>query len=256
MLTGYGKMGDIAGLNRLQAHCNGKCQMRSESMCVLRQFIVVLSLLLSLSASTFAAELFVDQKHPKADDKNPGTEAMPFQTIQAAVNKAQAGDTIWVKAGNYEEPVKIGKSATATQPIVLSAWKDDRVRIGYRPRPLPAQGDWQPMPGSKSWQIKLTADMPQDFLLLLNGKAILTWIQDTPPKDEKVNWASYRRSDRTLMFNANGKNPGQLGKFQYGRRLSCLTFLHRGPGNLVDRAEDRVQSGGRGHLSLRRQLPG
>ena len=62
-------------------------------------------------------------------------------------------------------------------------------------------------------------------VLYRDDKAILTWPQDSPPKDEKTRWASYRKSDRTLFFNANGKNPATLGKFQYGRRPSSLSFL-------------------------------
>ena len=160
-----------------------------------------------------------------ADDGNAGTEAQPVKTIPAGIKLAQPGDTVWVKEGNYEDRVVLDKMATAAKPLVLSAWKDHRVRIGYLPRALPVQGDWQPVPGSKSCRIKLTADVPDDFLLLLDGKAILTWPQDSPPKDEKVNWASYRKSDRTLMFNANGKNPAALGKFEYGRTAQLPTFL-------------------------------
>ncbi len=170
-------------------------------------------------------EWFVAQKNQAADDRNPGTEAKPVKTILAGVKLAQPGDTVWVKEGNYEDRVVLDRMATAARPIVLSAWKDDRVRIGYLPRALPMQGDWEPIPGSKSFRIKLTADVPDDFLLLLNDKPILTWPQDSPPKDEKVNWASYRKSDRTFMFNTGGKNPNALGKFEYGRRPSCLSFL-------------------------------
>lgn len=192
--------------------------------CALVVGVCVLGPALSAGLAT-GKELFVDQKHAVADDHNAGTEAAPFKTIQAGVDVAQPGDTIWVKQGDYEDRVVLNKSATAAKPIVLSAWKDDRVRIGYQPRPLPVQGDWLPTPGSKSYQVKLTRDVPEDFLVLLDGKAILTWMQDGPPKDEKVRWASYRKSDRTLMFNAGGKNPGALGRFEYGRRPSRLTFM-------------------------------
>jgi hypothetical protein len=181
--------------------------------------------LIVIAGPAMGSDYFVAQQHPAAADGNAGSEAQPLKTIPAAVSKAQPGDTIWVKEGNYEERIVIDKTATATQPIVLSAWKEDRVRVGYRPRPLPVQGQWRPIPGSQSWQIKLTEDVPQDFLLLLDGTAILTWMQDGPPKDEKVNWAAYRRSDRTLMFNAKGKDPNRLGKFQYGRRPSCFSFM-------------------------------
>ncbi len=97
----------------------------------------ILVLVLSLGSVAGAAEWFVDQKDPAADDRNPGTEAKPVKTIPAGVKLAQPGDTIWVKEGNYEDRVVLDKSATAARPIVLSAWKDDRVRIGYLPRPLP-----------------------------------------------------------------------------------------------------------------------
>ena len=120
------------------------------------------------------------------------------------------------------------------------------MRIGYQPRPLPVEGEWLPIPGSKSWQIKLTQDMPKDFLVLLDGKPILTWTQDAPPKDEKVNWAAYRKSDRTLMFNANGKNPKQLGKFEYGRRMAL--FQATSSHDLVGDPQDRVQLGDYGNL--------
>ena len=186
---------------------------------------VMAVLVLALGSVASAAEWFVAQKDPAADDRSPGTEAKPVKTIPAGVNLAQPGDTVWVKEGNYEERVVLDKMATAAKPIVLSAWEDDHVRIGYLPHPLPVQGDWQPVLGSKSFQVKLTTQVPDDFLVLLDGKPILTWPQDSPPKDDKVNWASYRKSDRTLMFNTGGKNPGGLGKFEYGRRPSCLSFL-------------------------------
>ena len=196
--------------------------------------IMTCGLILALTGVAWSGELIVDQKNPRADDKNPGTPAAPFKTIQAAVDKAQPGDTIWVKAGNYEEPVLITRSGTERQPITLSAWKDDRVQLGCRPRPLPVQGEWKPIQGSKSWQIKLDRDVPDDVQVLLNGKAILTFMRDTPPAEEKIKFmyqpkpldmsAAYRKSDRTLMFNAKGKNPATLGKFEYARNFRGRTF--------------------------------
>ena len=47
-----------------------------------------------LASYAVAAELYVDQNNPAAADKNPGTEAKPFKTIQAALDKAQPGDTV------------------------------------------------------------------------------------------------------------------------------------------------------------------
>ena len=49
-------------------------------------------LLLLLASLASGAELFVDQKRLKADDNNAGTEALPFKTIQPAVDAAKAID--------------------------------------------------------------------------------------------------------------------------------------------------------------------
>ena len=59
-------------------------------------------------------EFVVDQGHAHASDLNPGAVEKPFKTIQAAVDKVQPGDTIWVKAGQYEEPVEIRTSGAST----------------------------------------------------------------------------------------------------------------------------------------------
>ena len=176
-----------------------------------------------LASYAMAAELYVDQNNPAAADKNPGTEAKPFKTIQAGVDAAKPGDTIWVKAGLYQEPVHITKSGRPGEPITLSAWKDDRVRIGFPPEPLPVQGTWQAIPGSKSFQIKLAKDLPEDVVMILNDKPLLTRLKDIPPPDGKPLWVTYRKADRTVMFNSNGKDPSSLGSLKYSR-LGDLTF--------------------------------
>jgi pectin methylesterase-like acyl-CoA thioesterase len=59
-----------------------------------------------------AGDLFVDQVNPTADDKNAGTLEAPLKTIQAAVDKAKAGDTVRVRGGVYHEAVVIKHSGT------------------------------------------------------------------------------------------------------------------------------------------------
>ncbi len=185
----------------------------------------IFALVLAFASLAPAGELFVAQKDPGASDKNPGTEAKPLATIQAGVDKAQVGDTIYVKGGDYEETVDINKPGDINRPTVLTAWKNDRVRIGYRPKSLPVAGKWEPVPGSKSWKVQLLKDVPDDFLVLVNQERVVTYMQDAPVKDDMAIHAAYRKSDHTLMFNANGKDPATLGTFEYGRRPSCLTFF-------------------------------
>ncbi len=68
---------------------------------------------------------YVDTNNPNASDNNPGTEALPFKTIQKAVTLVQAGDTILIKPGTYHELVEFNGSrhaqGTASHPIVVQS---------------------------------------------------------------------------------------------------------------------------------------
>ena len=185
--------------------------------------LLAVSLVCLTPRSGLAAEIFVATGDAKADDKNPGTEALPFKTIQPAVNIAKPGDTINVKAGVYADPVRIFKhSGTADAFITLTAWKDDRVMLGNAPHPLPGADQWKPIPGTKSFQTVLPEPAPDDMLLLADDKPVVTQYKNTPPKDDQVVWGIYDKATRTLMYNANGKNPAQAAKMEYIRRNIML----------------------------------
>lgn len=64
---------------------------------------------------------YVDWQHPNAGDGNPGTEDLPWQTIQHAADVVQAGDTVVVKAGFYEERVEPQNSGAPGQKITFAA---------------------------------------------------------------------------------------------------------------------------------------
>ncbi|MFP4016787.1 MAG: DUF1565 domain-containing protein [Halanaerobiales bacterium] len=52
------------------------------------------------------------------NDENPGTEAEPWETVQHAVDMAEAGDTIFIKPGEYGEvdtPINFEAGATGTE---------------------------------------------------------------------------------------------------------------------------------------------
>jgi parallel beta-helix repeat protein len=74
-----------------------------------------------------AATYFVDANHPQARDSNPGTEALPFQTIGKATPLVKAGDTVFIKAGTYRETVTLSHSGTAftrtsrTGPVLVAS---------------------------------------------------------------------------------------------------------------------------------------
>lgn len=66
------------------------------------------------------SKYFVDKNHPSASDDNPGTQALPWQTIQHAVESISSGDTIVVQTGTYSG-ARIEQSGKAGSPIVLMA---------------------------------------------------------------------------------------------------------------------------------------
>lgn len=68
---------------------------------------------------------------PIGSDSYNGTSlSTPFKTIQKAANFAQAGDTVFVKAGNYPETVKFQNSGSESGGyIVLRNYENDVVNL-------------------------------------------------------------------------------------------------------------------------------
>ena len=61
------------------------------------------------------------------NNNNPGNQQdKPLRTIQAAINKAQAGDTISVRGGTYAERLHIQKPGTTTSPILITAFQGEK----------------------------------------------------------------------------------------------------------------------------------
>ena len=179
------------------------------------QIAVVVSMLLTGAAG--AKDLFVAQRDAAANDQNPGTEAQPFKTIQAGVNAAQPGDTIYVKQGFYEERVKIDKKARRDAPNALCAWKDDRVYLGSVPKDAPPSNAWTRIEGTKSWMTTLPEGTPDDVIVLFDGKAQPCESKAEPPKDAQRQWSTYDKATRTLRVNAGGENPAMKHKLTLAR---------------------------------------
>ena len=66
---------------------------------------------------------------PTGNDTNPGTETQPWATIQKAANTVVAGDTVFVKAGTYNERVIVQHSGTNDNYIVFSGFNNEVVTI-------------------------------------------------------------------------------------------------------------------------------
>ena len=72
---------------------------------------------LPATARTFV----VDNQHPRANDHAAGDAARPLQTINAAAQRAQAGDEIVVHAGVYRETIVPARGGENGKPIVYRA---------------------------------------------------------------------------------------------------------------------------------------
>lgn len=100
------------------------------------------------AASVNAAIYYVDQNHPKASDENPGTEDLPWKTINKAAQTLEAGDTVLIKQGEYHaggDPAKWAtpalnpvNSGTQTNPIIFKAYPGHWVKIRGNPTPIGA----------------------------------------------------------------------------------------------------------------------
>lgn len=94
-------------------------------------------LLLMLAASSAHSTTYIVS--PRGKTVAAGTLEFPLQTINGAVARAVAGDTIQVRSGTYAEEIKIYKSGTPSAPIRLMAYPGDSPIIdGGNSRP----GQW------------------------------------------------------------------------------------------------------------------
>jgi len=77
-----------------------------------------------------SATYIVDQAAPGAADTNPGTEQMPFKTVQYAADVAGPGDIVYVMEGRYDERIKVKTGGTEGKPVAFVAMPRRSVIVG------------------------------------------------------------------------------------------------------------------------------
>ena len=90
-------------------------------------FLVFLFLAVFGSAASVYAAIYYVAKG--GSDSNPGTEEQPWLTIQKAADTLQAGDTVYVKAGTYNETVTPANSGSAGNYITYEAYEGESVIV-------------------------------------------------------------------------------------------------------------------------------
>ena len=179
----------------------------------------IVVLVLALGRTAGAAEWFVDQKTRWPTTATLAPKVKPFKTIQPAVDVAKPGDTIYVKAGALLGP----RHDPRFRPADPSDPADglERGPRGDRLGVARASGrrQWKPVGGRKSYQVQMPAGTPDDLIVILDGRPIVTQRKDVPPADDLLNWATYRTADRTLMVNTGDGNPAAMHRVQFARRI-------------------------------------
>jgi hypothetical protein len=99
----------------------------------LKRLLIAAALAVSTAAAlpvtaTAATSLYVATN---GSDSNVGTQASPLKTIQKAVDRAQPGDTIYLRGGTYAPStnIQILKNGTSRAPITMRNHDNERVVI-------------------------------------------------------------------------------------------------------------------------------
>jgi len=67
---------------------------------------------------SFSRTYHVDQSHPRASDDNPGTEALPWLTIDRAAQVLRPGERVVVHAGTYRERVRPARGGAGPDRMI------------------------------------------------------------------------------------------------------------------------------------------
>ena len=82
--------------------------------------------IINLSSYSFSKTYFVSKN---GSNSQIGSIKFPFRTISFAVKKLRAGDTCFVRKGDYAEVITFGQSGKFKSPIVLKNYKNEQVAL-------------------------------------------------------------------------------------------------------------------------------
>lgn len=174
---------------------------------------------LSWSDNTrYARTYHVDQSHPRASDENPGTEAMPFKTVNRAAQLVKAGERVWIHSGVYREMVEPRFSGEGPDRMIAyeaapgerAVLRGSRVLEGRWERSARIIGGGRPSQYSRKLWMRTLSDS-----LLGQGQNAFATPNATDEEMDLMPWA----------LNWKGRLPYTLKRgmlFQDGRRMAQL----------------------------------
>jgi|GEM_PF-867691 len=91
---------------------------------IARRSFVTTAVFFSLTSTSWAATTYYVANN--GNDASNGTSInTPFKTIQKAMNKVAAGDTVYVRGGTYREEITVGRSGTKDNYITVSGYEKE-----------------------------------------------------------------------------------------------------------------------------------
>ena len=131
--------------------------------------VVSLSLALIFGAALSAADIYVD--YEKGKSKAPATKEAPLDCFTRAINRAKAGDTIYILPAS--KPIRDTilvrkKEGVAGKPIII----DGMNNIFLGTDPLDAKKWKEIKPGYFSSEMAIGNNMASRFYMTRNGKAV------------------------------------------------------------------------------------
>jgi hypothetical protein len=128
-------------------------------------------------AAEGAATYWVDQNDPRADDRNPGTEELPWKTIgrAARIHSLKPGDAVIVRSGVYRESVRPSAGGTNSEArITYAAYPGETVVITGAD-PLNDGWEWVDGAWRHAWTTPLTAYGKEEFrreMVIVDGRVL------------------------------------------------------------------------------------
>jgi parallel beta-helix repeat protein len=106
-------------LRTTKGHVSGNIKTKI-TMTLLATFPLIFILLMN---SVYGSTYYVATS---GNNNNSGTLAAPWRTLSHSVSKLQPGDTLFALGGTYAETVWIGNSGTASNPIIITAYGNQK----------------------------------------------------------------------------------------------------------------------------------
>ncbi len=156
----------------------------------------------------FSRTYYVNASHPRASDDNPGTETLPFATINHAAQVLQPGERVVVAPGIYRERIRPARGGTSPMQLISYEVEPGAQVILRGSRVFAGTWTRNPAAGSEVWEARLDES-------LFDGYQPFRLPNVTEEQFESMEWAQPQR----------GKIPFTLARgliFQDGQRLTQL----------------------------------